>query len=230
MLDLKVTLEDKKIIDVEIQVNNLRNTEKRLQFYASKLLVEELEGGENYTNIKDVIVIAILDFELTNLPEYHTETIRVSKEHREYEILNCIKYHIIELPKFRKTNKNLSNKLDQWLTFLDYKNKGELEMASKNNKEVRKAIKEVMYLTGDAAEKRLAELREIARINEALFLGAIEEEKKGIIKRNEEEKSKMIKKYEKEKNEIIRKLKEKGISDEEIFEIMSFSKKEIKEK
>ena len=40
--------------------------------------------------MKDVIMINILDYELTDLPEYHTETVTVSKKHRDYEMIKSL--------------------------------------------------------------------------------------------------------------------------------------------
>ena len=71
-----------------------------------------------------------------------------------------VKYYFIELPKFRAKEVDIENKLEQWLTFLDYKNMGAIKMAKEKNEAIKKAEEEYEYLTGEAEEKRWAELRE----------------------------------------------------------------------
>ncbi len=54
----------------------------------------------------------------------------------------------------------MDDKLNQWLTFLDDENKGEIEMAEKKNKILKDAKIELGYLTGEEEVRRLAELRD----------------------------------------------------------------------
>ena len=119
ILDLGVELEDGEFINVEIQIKNYKNIEKRTTFYACKKLIEQLGPGEDYRQLKPTIIIAILDYSFIKLPEYITETVRVVKEHREYEINNDVKYYYIELEKFRKQNPDMTKRINQWSAFLD---------------------------------------------------------------------------------------------------------------
>ena len=75
-------------------------------------------------------------------------------------MLKGIKWYFIELPKFRKKNPDLNDKIDQWICFIDESNKEAVKMAENKNKVLKKARKELDYLTGDAAVRRWAELRD----------------------------------------------------------------------
>ena len=119
ILDLGVELESGEFINVEIQIKNYKNIEKRTTFYACKKLIEQLGPGEDYRQLKPTIIIAILDYSFIKLPEYITETVRVVKEHREYEINNDVKYYYIELEKFRNKNPDMTKRIYQWSAFLD---------------------------------------------------------------------------------------------------------------
>ena len=90
--------------------------------------------------MKPIIIIAILDYSFTELPEYVTETVRVAKEHREYEINNDVKYYYIELEKFRKQNPDMTKQINHWLLFLDMERRELLEMACEKNEKVRRAV------------------------------------------------------------------------------------------
>ena len=67
----------------------------------SKKITEQLGAGEDYRKLKPIIIIAILDYSFIESPEYVTETIRVAKDDRKYELNNDVKYYYIELEKFR---------------------------------------------------------------------------------------------------------------------------------
>ena len=64
--------------------------------------------------------------------------------------------HFIELPKFRKKNPGLNTKLDQWLWFLSGKEEM-IEMAEKQNKEIKKAADTLDRISLDPKEREIYE-------------------------------------------------------------------------
>ena len=216
ILDLGVELENGEFINIEIQLRNYKNIEKRTLFYASKKVTEQLDTGDDFRNLKPIIVIAILDYSFIELPEYITETVRVASKHREYEINNDVKYYYIELNKFRKQNPDMSDTLSQWLSFLDMEREDLLEMACKNNKKVKKALENYNVLTGDEEIKRLAELKLMAKLEEKSALDCAKEEGEKIGKR-------------KKQLEIAKKLIKQKMSIKQRAEITELSKSEIEE-
>ena len=214
ILDLGVELEDGEFINVEIQIKNYKNIEKRTTFYACKKLIEQLGPGEDYRQLKPTIIIAILDYSFIKLPEYITETVRVVKEHREYEINNDVKYYYIELEKFRNQNPDMTKRINQWSAFLDMERSDLLEMACKENDKVKRAVENYEVLTGDEEVKRLAEIRLMSKLEEKSALDCAREE--GLeqgLKRG--------------KKEIAQKLKKQKIPAKQIAEITGLSEVEI---
>ena len=182
ILDLEVELENGEIVNVEMQLRDHKNIEKRTTFYASKKVVEQLEPKEDFEELKKVIVIAILDYTLTSLPEYVTETVRVCQNHKDYELNNLVKYYYIELEKFRKSNPNMKEKINQWLSFIDMERGDLFEMAKAENKELKKASEDFDVLTGDAEIKRLAQIRLMSQLEEKSALATARDKgtKEGI--------------------------------------------------
>ena len=219
ILDLGVELEDGEFINVEIQIKNYKNIEKRTTFYACKKLIEQLGPGEDYRQLKPTIIIAILDYSFIKLPEYITETVRVVKEHREYEINNDVKYYYIELEKFRNQNPDMTQKENQWLSFLDMERGDLLEMACKENDKVKRAVENYEVLTGDEEVKRLAEIRLMSKLEEKSALDCARED--GI-----KEGEKIGR--EQGKKEIAQKLKKQKMPAKQIAEITGLSEAEIK--
>ena len=242
VLDLKATLNDGIVVDIEMQVNDNKDIEKRTIFYAGKLMSEQLELGEKYYQIKDIIMINILDYEFIDLPEYHTEAITVARKHREYEMVQSLRYHFIELPKFRRAHPDLNNKLEQWLAFIDGINKEMVEMAIKKNKEIKKASEELEYLSGDAELRRLEFLKfkaacdaasregylvEVAS-KEAREKGMKEGIEEGMQKGMQEGIEKGVKKGEKNKTiEIAKEMIKLKMPIETIIKVTKLTEKEL---
>ena len=128
-LDIKATINSKKVVNIEIQVRDNKDMKQRSEFYGSKLLIEQIGKGESYKEIKPVILINILDYNMLEVPEYYTKTVTVSENHREYEVIKDITYYFIELPKFRKSKPKLANELEGWLAIIDDKDGGLVKMA-----------------------------------------------------------------------------------------------------
>ena len=187
-LDLQATLEDGTIVSIEMQLKNEYNFEERTTLYAGKVISRETERGTDYEDIKQIIMINILGFNMLDVEDYISETVIVLDKHRDYEVLTGIKWYFIELPKFRKQNPDMNEKINQWLAFIDDNNKELIDMAENKNETLKKARIEMNYLTGDAEVRRLAELREkwemdrVSAINHATRVGIEKGKKEEIIK------------------------------------------------
>lgn len=112
----------------------------------------------------------------------------------------------------------MNRKIEQWLAFIDYRDKGLVEMAKEKNEVIKEAASEYEYLTGEAAEQRLAFLREKG---ERDYISGMEyAENKGLERGIEKgEKNKQL--------EIAKKMKDKNIPTDEIIEITGLTKEEI---
>ena len=214
-LDLQAKLNDGIIVNIELQMKNNYDIEERTTLYSTKISSREAGRGTDYKNIDKIIMINILGYNLLEFEEYISETVIVLDKHRDYEMLKGIKWYFIELPKFRKKNPDLNNKMDQWMCFIDDSNKGAVKMAENNNEVLKKARKELDYLTGDEAVRRLAELRDKWEMDDFF-----------IKKRAKEEGEKAGEK--RGKKEIAQKLIEKGMEIKEIIEITGLTENEIK--
>lgn len=217
VLDLDVELEDGRIINVEMQMRDNRNIEKRTTFYASKKITEQLGAGEEYKELKKVIVISILDYSFIELPEYVIKTVRAAEEHREYKINNEVEYCYIELEKFRKGNPDMTKPINQWLAFIDMERGDLLEMAKKNSKIIREAYGEYEVLTGEAEAKRLEEIRQMSRMEEKAALSA--ERERGTEEGQKQKQIEIARNMLEEKLPLNQIIKLTGLTEEEIINI-----------
>ena len=183
-------------------------------------VLSKTSKGTKYEDIKDVIMINILGYDLFDFDEYISKTKIVLDKHRDYEVIDTIQWYFIELRKFRNQNPDMNEKVNQWLALIDDERKEWIQMAEKKNKTLVKARKEINYLTGDAAVRRLAELREDWEMDyeSGLSYARKEGREQGKI---EGEKNEKIK--------AARKLINLKMPIEQIMEITELSKEEIKQ-
>ena len=217
-LDLQAELNSGIIVNIELQIRNELNIEERTTAYSAKVMARNIERGTKYEDIKRVIMINILDYEIFDFNEYVSESVTVLDKHREHELLNDIKYYFVELPKFRKQHPDMNNKLNQWLAFIDDTDRRLIKMAEKKNKVLEKARVEINYLTGDAEVKWLEELREKWEMDRISAISYAEKRGKKIgedIGRK------------KEKEEIAKKLLEQNVDMETIISATGLTEQEI---
>ena len=188
-----------------MQMQDEKNIEERTTYYSSKVISRETKRGIKYKDIKQVIMINILDYEMLGFDEYISETVTVLDKHRDFELIKGVKWYFIELPKFRKSNPDMNDKINQWLAFIDDYDKELVQMAEKKNKTLKEAGIEIYTLTGDEEVQRLAELREKWEMDRISEIGYVKREVK---------------------QSILKKLIKMGKNHEEIMEIMDIPKEE----
>ena len=110
---LKYTLLDVRAKDrrgvtfiVEMQVERMAGLRKRFAYYASKAYVSQIERGEDYPKLNQVIFIGILDFKEFDTRHYLTRLQILNTETYQQEIQD-LEFNFIELP-------NLQNKTQNW--------------------------------------------------------------------------------------------------------------------
>ena len=106
ILDIKATLNDDISCDIEMQVVNQDDIEKRLLFYWSKLYIANIKSGKDYETLNKSIVILLANFNLKSLkkiPKGHTEWKLREKEFSKIVLTNVCEVHIIEIEKIKKS-------------------------------------------------------------------------------------------------------------------------------
>lgn len=89
ILDVKAILDDGILCNIEVQLVNNHNTESRFLYYWAKLFSSQLVKGKDYSELKNTICIAILDYELDiNLcsNDFHTKWNIMNTKKRAYYI------------------------------------------------------------------------------------------------------------------------------------------------
>lgn len=166
-IDIKATVDDEKVVNIEMQLNPDLEIARRSTYYGGWLIANQLETGQNYDELKEVILINILNFNLFKTPNYHKETVTVEKSNRDYELIPYVKYHFIELPKFRETVQKINSKQEAWLAIIDSKDWGLIQMAKEIDEIFIEAIMEIEAILSNKElryiiDKRYESMREKA--------------------------------------------------------------------
>ena len=164
LLDIKAEINDGTILDVEMQMKNERNTEERATEYMGKMISEQLQVGEDYQNLKKSIVIFITNYNFLKRNSYHSvgrmkfdktiedEYVNMGYEEEDELASKYIEVHYIELPKFKKKELSKFTKLDQWMCIFTQNREG-IMLAEKENKEIKRAINTLDFLSKDPKER-----------------------------------------------------------------------------
>ena len=164
LLDIKAEINDGTMLDVEMQMKNERNTDERATEYMGKMISEQLQVGEDYQNLKKSIVIFITNYNFLKRNSYHSvgrmkfdktikdEYVNMGYEKEDEVASKYIEVHYIELPKFKKKELSKFTKLDQWMCIFT-QNKEGIMLAEKENKEIKRAINTLDFLSKDPKER-----------------------------------------------------------------------------
>jgi len=163
ILDIKAKSEQGRWFNVEMQISEDYNFDKRAIFYWAKLVTEQLSEGHMYKELKKTISINILDFNfIPDIEEMHncykimnTATGKDDKLHDIFEL------HYVELKKFKKSYKEINSVLDRWSSFLTKANKldkNNIPDELKMDKNIVKAISAVDRMF-DEEERQVYEVR-----------------------------------------------------------------------
>ena len=133
ILDIKGKIDNNINCNIEMQVADRKNAEKRIMFYWSKEYSSSIKKGQDYNKLEKTICILII-------------------------LTDVLELYIIELPKFtRCSGKEKYAELDEWIKFIE--KPGVIDMEN-TNKEVKKAKEVLEEISQDEHERYLTELRQ----------------------------------------------------------------------
>ena len=233
LLDIKAETDDGTILDVEMQMKDRKDTQERGIQYLGNMITSQLQVGDDYTKLKKSIVIFITNYNFLERNSYHSvgkmkfdetleeEYVNMGYEQEEQIASEYIEFHYIELPKYKKKEPSKFTKLDQWMCVFTNR-KGEIMLAEKENKQIKRAMNTLDFISEDPKERErhnsiiMAEYNRLTSEHNFFEAGVKEGIEKGIEKGKKEE-----------KKETAKAMLKKNIPIETIMEITELTKEEI---
>jgi predicted transposase/invertase (TIGR01784 family) len=212
-LDILAKLTDNTRVNIEVQLANQYNMERRSLDYWARYYTKGIEAGQDYSLLPAVICINILDFAYIPVEEYHTSFHLYEDRHKEYMLTDALELHFLDMVKFRRQpGKDIVNDpLQRWLVYFDKHSPINLiEEVLRMDPAIQEMQEKIEWIQGDPELFR-AYLRyekaasdEITRINGAKWEGRREE-----------------------KLEIASKMKKRGLPIDQIAEDTGLSVREL---
>ncbi|MCL5781340.1 MAG: Rpn family recombination-promoting nuclease/putative transposase [Firmicutes bacterium] len=172
------------LVNVEVQIANKYNIDKRTLFYWAGLYHGQLNSGQDFIHLRKTITINILGFDWFKGKTKYQHTFRI-REDETGELLNDeLEIHFLELEKFIRLKRRPKDALEEWLLYFNNIAGEEMEAIAMGNPGIRKAMIIEQIFFKSQRERRLYELREKAARDEiSMISGArAEGEAKGIEK------------------------------------------------
>jgi len=126
ILDIKAENQEGKRYNIEIQISDDADYDKRALYYWAKLYTGQLKATENYAQLSKAIGIHILNFmSIPHVEKYHN-VFNIREKDSSFAYFKDLELHTIELKKFAGEGvKALSDvvarvrtSLDMWVAFL----------------------------------------------------------------------------------------------------------------
>ena len=192
ILDLKIETFSGDIIDVEMQLLPMRSIVKRILYYLSQMIVEQLQPSQTYSSLKRVITIFIMDRDILQEDNRPNHRFRFVDREADIELSNLMEVNILELEKARQ-KKTIDSPLDVWLKFLAASTKEEFMEYAAQDAGVKEACAILENLSANDQIRREAEARIKAwRDEQDRLEGAREEGLKEGMKEGKENERKNI--------------------------------------
>ena len=220
VLDIKATLNNNIIVNIEMQVRNEHNMIDRSLYYWAKLYSKSLSKTQDYVESNKTIAINILDYNIFEEGPYH-EKCMIKREYNNETLTSDLELHFIQIPKCKK--EKIKTTLDFWIRFIaNIKDKEVEKMKGEINEETWNAVKEAQEeywrIMADPEMSAIADLREKSIMDRKFAMAHAKKVGRDEgIKEGEE----------KGKKEVAKKLKQKNMKIEEIIEITGLTKQEI---
>ena len=221
VLDLRATLDNGTKANIEVQLRNLGNMDRRSLFYWSREFVRGIGSGQDYLETPNVIAVNIIDFEfMPEISDIQTSFHLWEDCYRDKMLTDALEIHFVNMFKFRRLKKKdiENNHLHRWLSFFSKEtDEATIKKIIAMDKAIKKAHEKISYISCDEDTLRLYQMRELAQMdyNVGMKNALNEGMQKGIQKGRKEGRQEAL-------SEILKLFKE-GKSIEEVNRLFNIS-------
>jgi predicted transposase/invertase (TIGR01784 family) len=198
---------------VEMQVANTRGFEKRAQYYAAKAYASQMNSGDPYHQLKEIIFLAITDFVMfPEKKDYKSDHVILDKNSLSHDLKDFY-FCFLELPKFNKTIDELQTIVEKWAYFFKYAThtkESDVDKITGSDEVIRQAYEVLNRFSWSSEDFHVYEQEKKRELDgKAILLHA---EMKGEAKAT---------------LDIAKRMLKRGLNIKDIVEITKLSKKEI---
>ena len=229
ILDIKAEGDHGRKFNIEIQITDEGDYDKRALYYWAKLYTDQLKAAEDYSSLEKVIGIHILNFTSISKSKKYHNVFHITEKETGLSYFDDLELHTIELKKFTDAVKGdlktiavkVKSALDMWSAFLtrhDILSKVSELPKNLNKPELKKAIQvlSVMNFTEEEREAYEDHLKWLRIESNSLKKAEEKGLEKGRQEGRKEEKQQIALKMLKRKRPIEEIVEDTGLSAEAI--------------
>lgn len=187
ILDIKLTLNGNRKINIEMQNTYQNDWTERSLFYNCRMFTEGFRKGQKYGELPPCIHVGILDFNQMKSPGYYHKISLMDEETNEF-YSGKFQFHVIELKKLGQAKgKARKQALYRWARLIAASTWEEMEIESEGNRYMERAMHEMIKMSQDEIERYLylreemAESDRISQLESAKDIGREEGREEGAI-------------------------------------------------
>ena len=163
ILDIKLRLKDKTIINIEIQNRWRGDFPERSVYYWSKMYNESIKQGQDYTNLPKCITINLIGKGFNKNKRLHNKYFVMEKDTKE-PLFSKLEIHIINLETAKLLEESnytdtKTKRLLSWLKFIETDDREVRKMLAQNSKMMKKANAAIEVMEMSPRDKWLYESR-----------------------------------------------------------------------
>ena len=141
ILDIKASIDDETFVNIELQVSRQNYIIERSMYYISRMFSEQAVKGQDYDELKPVVGINLLDFNLLEELSYWHNTANFTIKGMDKPVTDCITMHFLELPKLKLSDVKKVKRLEAWgAYFSGVSDEKELEVLCMNEPLLKEAL------------------------------------------------------------------------------------------
>jgi predicted transposase/invertase (TIGR01784 family) len=169
VLDLRALLANGTKVNIEVQLRNLGNMDRRSLFYWSREFIGGINSGQDYEELPTVIAVNIIDFEFMHgIKEVQTSFHLWEDCYKDNMLTDALEIHFVNMFKFRRLKEKdiVNNPLHRWLAFFSKEtDEATIKKIIDMDRAIEKAHEKAVYVSRDPETIRLYNMRELAQID-----------------------------------------------------------------
>ncbi|WP_144519613.1 Rpn family recombination-promoting nuclease/putative transposase [Bacillus thuringiensis] len=228
IMDVRATIGTGEFVNIEIQIANKHDIQKRSLYYWSKLYASQMQEGMPYSKLQKAITINVLDFVLYPKQEHVATTGVLWDVEQGLRISDDIEIHYIELPKliaqWRKEQVNpWQDTFVRWLLLLSANEDEHLTktleaIAMEQDETLQQAIQKWDNMSHNQQFRREYEAREKILLDEKAAVAHAEQ--KGVEKGLKQGREEGI-------AQLVRNMSNRGTTPSEIAKLTGLDAEEV---
>ncbi|WP_458411707.1 Rpn family recombination-promoting nuclease/putative transposase [Schinkia sp. CFF1] len=165
ILDIKAQIPGAGMFNIEMQLENQYNMDKRTLFYSAKMIAAQLNESDNYKKLRKTTTINLLDFDYSSNEHYHS-IYHLTEKQTGIPYPDILQLHFIEMKKFKRLLQTgkvaLNDCLAKWIEFISNEDDNQYEVMAFKDSIIKKAVNQLEIISQNPENRWEYEIRQKA--------------------------------------------------------------------